>query len=667
MCNRSCKRETVNAQTALLQVSSEALYSSQLLHNRRLYCIASDGDSRRRRALISLALNQRLREDSPIYSPLASLSLFNLFCGDDDRTADFDTKHVCKRFRNTLLRAKGFLLDGTAISASVLKSHLLKNGTDTITADVLLAPNDKQDVVLMIKLLYAISCLPKYREGDSPSTQSTRRVLCLLGRIYFNLLQPYLNTTLSLNDQLIQLSAAAHLILALYNKDRGEFIPVQLYFDVMSMIKNVYFCVAKAQVDNPEGSFWIILLGTDGLEKVFGMVRTMIGNDSHADQLQLTNRIDGAVQCTKILEEHPEWGGQSRRLKAMPLPSGPEDITSQHDHINPASMSGNLKVNSVILRSCWQRGRQYAEKELRAAKIAPPFQSMECSGDFDILCPFGGNRMVLVDGLSAGEREETDEELGDSAFPTSNDTETVSQAFGEDDNPDLDDLAGETDVAQNDTKSMAWVSLDGGKTSKKVHKASVLRILSSGLSVSDSKDRLRRVRGYSQYDETMDHVAMTVQDPDNPNEVSVEDPALILMRCSGAVFLAIFQVLSIRIDATYVQSLSAKLIHEPNVQFQGQIMTLRPRIGEYQPNVPDWEWDGTYEAKSVFRADGALVELVDPELLQSSTSAGSHTYAFSSSDLRGFAALMFEKHANELRSLPEVDQSATYPYRTEQG
>ena len=116
----------------------------------------------------------------------------------------------------------------------------------------------------------------------------------------------------------------------MYNKDKGNFIPVQTCFDVMSMIKNVYFSVAKTQIDNPTGSFWIILLGTDGLEKVFGKVRTMVGNDTHADQLQLTNRIDGAVQCVNILEKHPEWGGQSRRLNLKPLPGDTTEILATY-------------------------------------------------------------------------------------------------------------------------------------------------------------------------------------------------------------------------------------------------------------------------------------------------------------------------------------------------
>ncbi|KAG6894559.1 hypothetical protein C0992_005594 [Termitomyces sp. T32_za158] len=592
------------------------------------------------------------------------------------------TEHVLKRFRNTSTRAKGFLLDGVAISSSVIKAHLISNGMDTMTADSLLMPNDKQDVVLMIKLLYAISSLTDCGQEESPSVKATRRVLRLLGRVYFNLLQPYLNTTLSLDDQLSHLSTAAHLILALYNRDKGNFIPVQLYFDVMSMIKNVYFCVAKAQIDNPQSCFYIILLGTDGLEKVFGIVRTMISNDSHVDQLQLTNRIDGAVQCAKILQEHPEWGGESRRLRATPLPNTSSDVTSSYDHINPASMTGDLKVENIILQSCWQRGRRVAEEILKAAKIMSPFEWMEHSGDYDILCPFGNNKMILVDGLLAGEREETDEERGDSidallhkpAWTLSNPSvpDTVPDSLSKDDGPDIDDLSGELelDASKLVGTNTAWVAIDSDAHSKKVHKASILRIFSSGLSASDSKDRLKRVRGYSQYNETTNCATVLAPDPDNPVEVRVEDPALVLVRCCGAVFLGLFQVLSIRVNSSYVQSLSTNLIHEPNVQFYGQIMTLKAHDISYQSDGPDWEWNGTYEAKSVFWVDGKFVELMDPEIMRSSTLSpdqSCNTYAFSTLELREFAAMMYEKHLSELWRLPEVHESTTYPYRTAEG
>jgi hypothetical protein len=80
---------------------------------------------------------------------------------------------------------------------------------------------------------------------------------------------------LSLHQQLVHLSAAAHLILSFYTKEKGGSMPSQLFFDLMTMIKNVYFCVAKMQIDDPDGSFWIILLGSDPLEVLFGKVRTI--------------------------------------------------------------------------------------------------------------------------------------------------------------------------------------------------------------------------------------------------------------------------------------------------------------------------------------------------------------------------------------------------------
>jgi hypothetical protein len=320
-------------------------------YNLRVYNMASDGDSRRRRALINITLICELDPSSPIYPLLSQLSHFNLSVGDDDITCDFDWKHVLKCFRNTDLRIKGFSVDGVPITTSVIKAHLVEAGMSAAAADVLLAPNDRQDVVLMIKLLHAIALLPPSESSNRPLHHSARRILWLVGRIYFNLLTAYLDVTLSLNDQLVRLSASAHLILAIYHT----------CFDVMCMIKNVYFSVAKTQVDDPAGSFWIILLGTDGLEKVFGQVRTMVGNDTHADQLQLTNRIDGAVQCVKILENHPEWGGQSRRLTVKPLSSKTEEISSAYDHISPKSWKGDVRVHNVVLVGCWSSGRREAE------------------------------------------------------------------------------------------------------------------------------------------------------------------------------------------------------------------------------------------------------------------------------------------------------------------
>ncbi|KIM34748.1 hypothetical protein M413DRAFT_33053 [Hebeloma cylindrosporum] len=265
----SCKHEMVENQEHLIRDASEALIKSQKKFNRCLYYIASDGDSRHRRALISIVLQHDLDACQKIYTILQPLNLFDLKCGHNGLTADFDWTHILKHPRNTVLRLTGFYVSGTYITAAVIKSHLMSTGMSSLTVDTLLAPNDKQDVVLMLRLLYAIASLTPAAPSDPPLVQSSRHSLCLLGQFYWHLLNAYLDISLSLHQQLMHLSAAAHLMLTLYNLDKGGFIPVQTYFDTMRMIKNAYFCIAKVQCDNPEGFFYLILLGTDGLEKVF--------------------------------------------------------------------------------------------------------------------------------------------------------------------------------------------------------------------------------------------------------------------------------------------------------------------------------------------------------------------------------------------------------------
>jgi hypothetical protein len=208
--SETCKREDVVSQKNLIERASRALIDSQVTHGRRLYCISSDGDSRRRRAMALLTLTQSLPPMSPIFRALSDLRLFNLLCGDDDLNGEVDWKHVLKRFRNTLLRLKGIVIDNTVITATILKTHLKLNGMDDSAATAILAPNDKQDVVLMIQLLNGLANLPPATDNDDPSVHTSRRVIRLLGCLYRNLLETYMHPSLSLSDQLTRLSTAGN-------------------------------------------------------------------------------------------------------------------------------------------------------------------------------------------------------------------------------------------------------------------------------------------------------------------------------------------------------------------------------------------------------------------------------------------------------------------------
>ncbi|KAF8154518.1 hypothetical protein B0H34DRAFT_809113 [Crassisporium funariophilum] len=675
----SCKLENYQEHKRLLSDSAKAVRHTQEPCNRRLYCICTDGEARRRRSLIDLCLNVTLDPLDPIYPLLAPLPLFNLRCGPNNVTPDFDWKHVFKRFRNTLLRIMGFTLDGIRITSSVLQGHLLAAGMATHEVDALLSPNDKQDVTLMLRLLVAMSNIPPPKPSDQPTIQATRRVLRLLGRLYFYLLNAYLDINLSLHTQLVYLSAAAHIILALYSRDKGDFIPVQTYFDVMSMIKNIYFCVAKTQCDNPNGFFYIILLGTDGLEKIFGKVRSMVGNDTNVDALQLTNRVDGATQCVVILERHPEWGGQARRLDLKPLDSNVGEITSKYDHLSPRSLKGNYRVSQVVLLTSWNEGRTLATQELESARIAAPFASMEAEGGYDMFCPFGQGKMVLVETeLHEGERHESEEEED---ISTDAHTPAESDPVGDEGlEPDIDDLAGTaeleiidddgTGAGSNADATSPWVLLPNA--SKPTHKASVLRLYSNPLSItSNSHDRLKRVRGYSRYEEPTKPDPTSVDGEEDA--LCIQDPVVTLVRADDRVFLAVCQVLAIRRDGLILPSLLPQFLVEPNVRLQVQLMRIEQVLhasNEIDALRADWEWTGASEHR------GNLKDILGRNFLQINPvfepatrgrTPGEDTYVFQTAELRSMSAILYERLRDDLLLLPTISVTPSFPYRNTAG
>jgi hypothetical protein len=300
----------VQSQKALLQTAITAASDANVVEG-HLYCLSSDGDSRRRRATGYLTLIRDLDPRSKLREVLGELPLFNYVCGNDEITANIDTLHLMKCMRNTCIRVKGTTISGVLITPQVLKRHLSTLPETTALTDhrieKIISPNDKQDVKLAYDLLSAVASLPPAARSDIPTVQTTRQFLRLLGCVHAHVLETYTNIDLSLHEQLVHLSALAHLYLAIYSVEKGNFVPSQLYFDVQTCIKNAFFCVAKTKLDDPDGQFWLILLGTDALEHLFGVVRTMISTDSNADLLQVGNRLEAAATCCSILAEHPKW------------------------------------------------------------------------------------------------------------------------------------------------------------------------------------------------------------------------------------------------------------------------------------------------------------------------------------------------------------------------
>ena len=234
-------------------------------------------------------------------------------------------------------------------------------------------------------MLKDIWSLPRQSSNRNPGVSAAREALWILGKLLYHLVFPYLCVELSLSEQVEHLSVSAHLALALYTLAGKDFIPTDLYIDMMIMIKNVIFSIAKAMVDNPDGEFWIILLGTDRLEELFGILRTMVGTDSNSD---IVSRLSGTTEVSNILAKYPKWDDSPRRLKlpAMSRESN-EPIPDSVDHIKPGSWRGNVYVKDVSLQISWNRGCYQVEQACEFIK--PVLVKLDQNKAIDILSPSG--------------------------------------------------------------------------------------------------------------------------------------------------------------------------------------------------------------------------------------------------------------------------------------
>ncbi|EIW82032.1 hypothetical protein CONPUDRAFT_53532, partial [Coniophora puteana RWD-64-598 SS2] len=351
----TCKAEDAPTHATLIQTVIDACTREKVPG--RLYSIASDGEACRGAALVILTHKHKLPTSSPIYSYVGKLPLMNTLVGDNDITSDKDWKHVImKCVRCAILRDKGISVYGFTITPEIFSWHLCSNDLAPDQVEHLMNPNDKQDVLLAISLLKEIWELPE-TSSSRPTVIAARKHIRIFGDFLRHLITPYMDLDMSLSDQLSHLSAAAHLACSLYTYPGGgtAFLPKQLYTDIQILIKNVFFCVAKAKVDRPLGNFYIIMLGTNRLEISFGIYRTIIGNDANADIIQLVHRIAHVIQSSQILAEYPEWDSTPRRLR-LPGLSSDIELSAKIDHVNPASWRGDVCLLHVLPITPWSQG-----------------------------------------------------------------------------------------------------------------------------------------------------------------------------------------------------------------------------------------------------------------------------------------------------------------------
>lgn len=639
----------------------------------RVVSIASDGESRRGAAFILLTFKHQLSSNSPIYPLLKPLTFLNLHVGEDDLTCDKDWKHVFKRFRNLFLRHRGVVINGFRIKPGILKDHFKSNGLSAEHLRALFNPDDQQDVKLAFDMLKDIWTLPRISENPHPGFQKAREAVWILGKLLYHMVFPYLCVDLSLSEQIEHLSAVAHLALTLYRSANKDFIPTNLYIDLMLMIKNVLFCVAKAKIDDPDGELWIILLATDRLEELFGILCTMVRNDTNLDILQLVCRLAGTTEVSNILAKYPQWDQAPRRLKLPALSRESKEIPDSADHIKPSSWRGNIKVNDVSLQTSWNRGRRLVEDE--CAFVKPILSEIEAMPGADILAPFG---VLLFD--TPFTEDDIDESLEDLVPPPTPSSQPTNINSG---NNSIEELETRVEIEDTLQELAASETVQVVKPGTEISQTKFSRtIVINGTEISKSRalaryskfrkhagstDRLKRVQDVRRYiTKNLDtHVGESLSPADETEVLVISDPIATLLHSEKCFWICIGEVNDIKIDGNPAEFIPVEMLNEDTVTISYQMVGVRPATSDDDPSqTHDWRTYAIHEHS--FTVPGHLIQVVNPTV--SVTHTNIPFYLFQSSVLVALTASIFRGlMTSHLKNVPKITPSQEYPYRENSG
>ncbi|KAH9951507.1 hypothetical protein B0H21DRAFT_681162, partial [Amylocystis lapponica] len=383
----TCKRETPEESGRLLQTVLTAWKQTYAAHLGPIWSFASDGDARRRAMVYHEFMRKKIEPSHQLYKYLGQMPGLNLEVGEDNVTGDFDWKHEIKRKcllyirGGRLLRtADGFQIGRIIINSTILAQHFFSD--DEVNR--LMNPANAQDVPRAIKLLRAVSAITA-EPSDGPIVNQEASHISVYGEMFAAFMEPFIQPTWSLTEQVESLSKHAHMSFSLFHLHCINAMPYQLYGDIQVTIKNVMFCTAKQQELNGSHPFYLFWTGDDRLENLFGRVCMQGGHNPNFSFKQLLNRLGAAVDISHVYEQLPWLDAGHRRLKVT--------RTEHADHLNPESWTGNVIADSVNLQTAWANGQQAATRALARVDIIPDYDNLFDPGWVrDLLKPFGDGK-----------------------------------------------------------------------------------------------------------------------------------------------------------------------------------------------------------------------------------------------------------------------------------
>ncbi|KAJ7702812.1 hypothetical protein B0H17DRAFT_923154, partial [Mycena rosella] len=357
---------------------------------------ATDGESSRRRAGYDQFVKYKLTlATSLIFSTLASMVGLNIFTGINGITLDFDYKHIFKRLCMLIRSAAGMALcNGRIINPAVLTRFLarLPDQCDDSVRKILF-PDNPQDVPRAVELMESIIEILEYdfgqAEADAAADLDSIRLLALLLK---SILAPFITPIMSLTEQMTHLSTYAHLTFTLFRMNRLTFMSNQLYGDSQSMIKNVFFCLAKQQHLDPTQPFYLFQVGDDPLERLFGKLRMLGGHNSAMSYAQAIERLGHACDLQAVYLRQPDLDQGQRRISM----NRAEGV----DHLNMISWTGHAIAGDCHNASVWEEGSKVAQQIFAKLRFPPhsyDYAAIFSDLEIDMLRPFGDGKYPGVE------------------------------------------------------------------------------------------------------------------------------------------------------------------------------------------------------------------------------------------------------------------------------
>ena len=238
-----------------------------------------------------------------------------------------------------------------------------------------------------------------------------------LADIIKGILSLYVYAEYSLKDILKQNSLAAYYsLLFLYNKFDSALMPTVLYHDLQATFLDTFYSVCKAKHYFPNEPLYIVLNGTDPVERFNGTTRNQQNLGKNTTAMDLLNAARSIAACDQILLQNPELVSKSKVQSRLAL-----------DYSNPRSWSADLTAANFDPKSVWLSGYYTAIAYLGESGIVTEDHRCDMKEEgYTIRRPIGTKTGGTEFGITTFEADEPEQEIpSETQLPAS--TQTVEE------------------------------------------------------------------------------------------------------------------------------------------------------------------------------------------------------------------------------------------------